>query len=336
MKKTLKLLILTLLLLSLISACTDKAIKPVSLVGEAQGTYYMVTYYDAANRNLQREIDSLLKDFDMSVSLWEPESILSRINRGDTAVVPDEIFLYNFTTSLSVATETNGAFDFTISPLVKAWGFGPRERAEITPQLIDSLRELVDYRKVWLENGKVVKSDERIAFDFNAVAQGHSVDLIAQMLRGYGIENFIVDVGGEIYASGIKPDGSNWLVGIEEPTEFAGDSRTVSLIVRLENKALATSGNYRKYYEKDGMRYSHTINPQTGYPVDHNLLSVTILAENAALADAYATAFMVMGHDKAIGFVEGRSDLQGHFIWSGLKGKFESYSTDGLKKLILE
>ncbi len=318
------------------NACINEPVQPISFVGEAQGTYYLVTYYDSRSRDLQPKVDSLLKAFDMSVSLWEPESILSRINRGDTTASPDDIFKHNFNISKQIAKETDGAFDFTIGPLVKAWGFGPLDRSEITPQLIDSLSLLVDYRKVNLVNDKVIKEDPRISFDFNAVAQGHSVDLIAEMLINLNITNFIVDVGGEVYASGLKPDGSNWLVGIEEPAGSMHDERVISKIIKVKDRAIATSGNYRKYYEKDGMRLSHTIDPKTGYPVDHSLLSVTVMAEDAALADAYATAFMVMGNLKAIEFMESRADLEGYLIWSGEDGNFETYTTDGIKKLFVD
>lgn len=319
----------------LLAGCkTESAPTPISFVGEAQGTYYLVTYFDAKSRNFQPQVDSLLKAFDQSVSLWEPESILSRVNRGDSLVDLDLIFLYNFKLSYQVAEATAGAFDFTVAPLVRAYGFGPKGRSEITPQLIDSLKTIVDYRKVRLENGRVVKDDPRISFDFNAVAQGYSVDLVAQMLLVHGISSFIVDVGGEIYANSKKPDGSNWLVGIETPAETKTDERHVGTVVRVENKAIATSGNYRKYYEKDGIRYSHTIDPKTGYPVEHSLLSVTVMAKNAALADAYATAFMVMGQEQAILFVDQYPGMEAHFIWSGSQGSIETYTTKGLLELI--
>lgn len=319
----------------LLVACqSEKMPTPVSFVGEAQGTYYLVTYFDVKSRDFQPEVDSLLRAFDQSVSLWEPESIISRVNRGDSLVDLDLVFLYNFKLSKEVAEATAGAFDFTVAPLVRAYGFGPMGRSELTPQLIDSLKSLVDYRKVRLENGRVVKDDPRISFDFNAVAQGYSVDLIAQFLLANNISSFIVDVGGEIYAHNKKPDGSNWLVGIESPAEVKTDDRHVGSVVQVENKAIATSGNYRKYYEKDGIRYSHTIDPKTGYPVEHSLLSVTVMAQNAALADAYATAFMVMGQEQSISFVEQYPGMEAHFIWSGSTGGFEKYTTKGLLELI--
>lgn len=331
------LLVLALALVCGFHACRQmETEQPVSFVGEAQGTYYLVTYYDKKQRDLQPKVDSMLRVIDLSVSLWEPQSILTRINKGDTSVRPDDIFMYNFILSKEVAIDTEGAFDFTVAPLVKAWGFGPAAASDVSPRLIDSLKQLVDYRMVRLENGTVVKGDPRISFDFNAIAKGHSVDLLANMLLSKGIENFIVDIGGEIFASGLKPDGSNWQVGIEQPAKDRYDERKVDKVIKLKNKGIATSGSYRRYYEKNGLRYSHTIDPSTGYPVDHTLLSVTVLADKVAMADAFATAFMVMGHEKAIKFVENRPDMEAHFVWSNPEGGFESYTTEGLQALIKE
>lgn len=308
--------------------------QPISFVGEAQGTYYLVTYYDDKQRDLQPSVDSLLREIDLSVSLWVPQSILTRINKGDTSVKPDDIFMYNFILAKEVAIDTDGAFDFTVAPLVKAWGFGPTAASDPSPHLIDSLKQLVDYRKVRIENGTVVKDEPGISFDFNAIAKGHSVDLVANLLKRNGIESFIVDIGGEIYASATKPDGSAWQVGIEQPASDRYAEREVSDVILLQDKGIATSGSYRRYYEKNGMRYSHTIDPQTGKPVTHSLLSVTVLANNVAIADAYATAFMVMGHEKAIAMVNNRTDLDAHFIWSVEGGGFETYTTEGLRALI--
>lgn len=337
MKKTLLLLLAMLLLTGTFFSCQQpQPIQPVSFVGEAQGTYYLVTYYDDTQRDLQPQVDSLLRAIDLSVSLWEPQSILTRINKGDTSVKPDDIFMYNFILAKEVAIDTDGAFDFTIAPLVKAWGFGPNAASEMSPKLIDSLIQLVDHRKVRIENGTVVKDDPRISFDFNAIAKGHSVDLVANLLKRNGIERFIVDIGGEIYASAAKPDGSAWQVGIEQPADNRYAERKVSDVILLQDKGIATSGSYRRYYEKNGLRYSHTIDPQTGKPVSHSLLSVTVLADNVALADAYATAFMVMGHEKAIAMVNSRTDLDAHFIWSVAGGGFETYTTEGLRALIKE
>lgn len=330
--KFLPFILLTVLIL-ILSGCNNQY-KKVSLAGEAQGTYYAITYFDKQGRNFQPQIDSLLRAFDLSVSLWVDESIISRINRDDTTVVPDDVFIFNFNLSKEISQQSEGYFDFTIGPLVSAWGFHRRNKLEMNPSQIDSLLELVDYNKVSLVEGRIIKTDPRMSFDFNAIAQGHSVDLIAEMLDGFGLKHFLVDVGGEIIARNKKPDGSSWQVGIESPASSRDDGREVNVIVSLENKGLATSGNYRKYFEKDGLRYSHTISPKTGRPVDHNLLSVTVLADNAAVADAWATAFMVMGIDKSIEMIEKIKELEAYFIYWTPEGEYGAYATSGMQKLI--
>lgn len=324
-----------LLMLLFAMACQHKPeLAKVSFNGEAQGTYYAITYYDANNRNLQPEIDSILLAFDQSVSLWVENSIISRINKDDSTALPDEIFKYNFLLSKEIAAATGGAFDFTISPLVTAWGFGLREREKITPQLIDSLKQLVDYRKVRLENGKIVRDDPRIKFDFNAIAQGHSVDLICRFLDTNGIKSYVVDVGGEVYASNVKPDGGDWRVGVEKPAAEKMDEREVQLVIALKNKGLATSGSYRKYYVTDGKRYSHAIDPKTGYPVSHNLLSVTVLADNAAIADGYSTAFMVLGVEQSLELINTLPDIEALFITAKDDGGFDLHMTPGFEDLL--
>ena len=301
----------------------------VSFMGEAQGTYYSIIYYDKQARDFQPQVDSLLMAFDMSVSMWKPQSIISRINNNDTAVVADRWFEDIFNMAVMVSEATDGAFDMTIGPLVNAWGFGLSEREEMDAGKVDSLLQYVDYQAVSLEGGKVVKKSPDIKLDFNAIAQGYSVDVISAFLEGQGLTNYLVDIGGEIYARGKKPGGVLWKVAIEQPAENKDDGRALHLNLGLKDKAMATSGNYRSYYETDGVRYSHTIDPHAGYPVTHTLLSVTVISGNCALADAYATAFMVMGVEKARAFLEGRRDLQAYFISSGKDGGFDIYATDG-------
>jgi len=278
----------------------------MKLTGEAQGTYYSIIYYDAHERNLQPEIDSLLKAFDQSVSLWVPESILCRINRGDTNVVPDVFFTDNYQISRQVSIETHGDFDITVGPLARAWGFGSNGIKHVDTAIVDSLLQLIGYQKVRLVDGKVVKDDPRISFDFNAVAQGYSVDVVGDYLLSLGIENYLIDIGGEIRGRGKKPDGSHWRVGVEKPAADKKSDRVLSAVIELVIASIATSGNYRKYYEENGVRYSHTIDPKTGYPARQTLLSATILCDSTAFADAYATACMVMGLDESMKFVEAR------------------------------
>jgi thiamine biosynthesis lipoprotein len=269
--------------------------RPERVQGAAQGTYYSIIYFDQQHRNLKPQIDSLLDAFDRSVSLWVPQSILSRVNRNEDPVILDKWFTDNFNYSQQVAKATNGAFDCTVEPLVQAWGFGFDESTNVDTAIVDSLMEFTGYQKVKIVANKIVKSDDRLKIDFNAIAQGYSVDVVAAFLEKKGIDNYLIDIGGEVKAKGEKPGGKPWRVGIEKPAEHKEDDRVLKAVIGLKNRSVATSGSYRKYYEKNGIRYSHTIDPKTGYPVKHSLLSVSVVAGNTALADAYATSFMVMG-----------------------------------------
>ncbi|MBN2637728.1 MAG: FAD:protein FMN transferase [Bacteroidales bacterium] len=316
------------------TGCAPENEHRVNLQGSAQGTYYNITYYDKQNRNFHPEVDSILHAFDKSVSLWVSTSIISRVNNDDSTVVLDSNFVGNFNYSQEVSKATNGAFDMTVGPLVEVWGFGFENRENVTQHIVDSLKQFVGYQKMKIVDGKVMKADPRMQIDFNGIAQGYSDDVVARYLESKGIHNYLIDIGGEVVGHGKKPDGP-WLVGIEKPAPDADAPRTVKAIIKLENQSVATSGSYRKYYVKNGIKYSHTIDPATGYPVQHSLLSVSVLMKNTALADAYATAFMVMGYPKAREFVESHPEMEAFFIWSGKDGKFHNYATEGFKKVIV-
>ncbi len=307
----------------------------IAFSGDAQGTYYTVTYFFEDEVVNKSATDSLLRAFDLVASLWVSESIISKVNNNEIDFVIDPHFIEIFNISKEISENTDGYFDFTIGPLASAWGFGFRERIEISPRLIDSLKALVGYEKVELVNGKILKSNPNVQFDFNAVAQGYSVDLLGSYLESKGIENYLIDIGGEVLARGEKPDGSKWIIGIEKPSEEADSERKLQATIELKDQAIATSGNYRKFYEKDGIRYSHTINPKTGYPVQHTLLSATVIAENAALADAYATAFMVMGLEKSIAFLENKN-MEVYFIYSEEDGGFATWASPTIQEKINE
>ncbi len=325
------------ILLFVFTACTNQQQDIlVKFTGETQGTYYAVTYFEKDGRNYQADIDSLLHAFDLSVSMWVPQSIISRINRNEPGVIADQYFLGNYDLSKQVYEKTDGAFDPTVAPLVNAWGFGFKDRMHVDKKVVDSLLTLVGFNHVKIVDNKVVKNDPRIQFDFNAVAQGYSVDLVVNFLKSKGAKACLVDIGGEVMAHGNKPDGSFWKVGIEKPKDNAAYGEGLKAIVKLENKALATSGSYRKFYEENGMRYSHTINPKTGYPVQHSLLSVSVLADGCGLADAFATAFMVLGVDESKHILEENPYLEAYFIFSDEKGNLQTYATKGFRGIIIE
>jgi len=302
--------------------------------GEAQGTYYAVTYFAEDTLVTKKQIDSLLRNFDLSASIWVEESTISRINNNDPDVVPDRYFLDVFRQAKEVSENTGGAFDITVGPLVNAWGFGFKNKVDVDQHVVDSLLPLVDFNSVKLIDGKVIKTTPGIHIDFNAIAQGYSVDLLGGFLQQHGIDNYLVDIGGEVLARGNKPGDKLWVVGIEKPSESMNAQRTLNATLKLKNKAIATSGNYRKYYEVDGIRYSHTIDPKTGYPVKHSMLSATVMADSTAKADAYATAFMVMGVEKTKKYLDQHPEIEAYLIFSDKEGHLKSWQSKGLQGLI--
>lgn len=283
--------------------------------GTTQGTYYSITYYDEQNRDFSREFDSIFKVVENTLSLWDENSIIRKVNRNDTSVVLNQIFIDNFNYAMRAAELSGGYFDPTVGPLVSAWGFHFKEGMMMTPEIVDSLRQLVGYKKIKIENGKVVKENPDMTLDFNAVAQGYTTDMIGDFLLSENVGNFLVDVGGEILAKGNKPDGELWKVGIEKPAEDKDAARIVQEIVELKDRSIVTSGNYRKYVEQDGKRYSHSLNPMTGYPSENNLLSATVICDNTAWADCLASICMLVGKEKAMEIIKTQDDVEAFFIY---------------------
>ena len=318
----------------LLASCGNQPQKMV-LQGLAQGSYYAITYYDEQERNFQHEIDSIFHAVDMSVNLWVDSSVISKVNRNEEVVL-DDIFIDNFNIAQEAAKISDGYFDPTISPIVAAWGFSYKHGDSITPQLIDSLKQLVDYRKVRIENGKVIKENPYIQLDFNAIAQGYTSDMIASFLESRDVKDFLVDTGGEIMARGGKPNGQPWIVGIEKPADNWDSEQIVQTRIALRDKGLVTSGSTRKYVERNGKRYSHCINPKTGYPVEHQLLSATVLAENSVWADALASICMVMGVEKSMEIINALDGVEAYYIFVNDKNELETYATEGFKKLLVD
>ena len=318
-----------------ILASCGKQPKKMVLQGLAQGSYYAVTYYDEQGRNFQHEIDSIFHAVDMSVNLWVDSSVISQVNRNEDVVL-DQIFIDNFNIAQEAAKLSDGYFDPTVSPIVAAWGFSYKVGDSITPQLIDSLKQWVDYRKVRIENGKVIKENPNMTLDFNAIAQGYTSDLIAAFLESRGIKSYLVDTGGEIMAKGEKTNGKPWIVGIEKPAENKESEQVVQTRIALRDKGLVTSGSTRKYVERNGKRYSHSINPKTGYPVEHNVLSVTVLAENSVWADALASICMVMGLEQSLPLIESSDGVEAYYIYSNEQNELETFATEGFKTLIVD
>ena len=326
---------LVLLIGLVVFAACGRQPKKMVLQGLAQGSYYAVTYFDEQNRNFQREIDSIFHAVDMSVNLWVDSSVISKVNRNEEVVL-DDIFVDNFNIAQEAALLSDGYFDPTISPIVAAWGFSYKNGDSITPQLIDSLKQLVDYRKVRIDSGKVIKTNPDIRLDFNAIAQGYTSDLIAAFLDSKGIKNYLVDTGGEIMARGNKPDGKPWIVGIEKPAKNWDSEQVIQTRITLRDKGLVTSGSTRKYVERNGKRYSHCIDPKTGYPVEHNVLSATVMAESSVWADALASICMVMGMEKSLPLIESMDGVEAYYIFVNDDNELETFSTEGFKALIID
>lgn len=320
--------------LALLASCNRVPQKMV-LQGEAQGSYYAITYFDEQGRNFQQEIDSIFHAVDVSVNLWVDMSVISKVNRNEEVKL-DSIFVDNFRIAQEAASLSDGYFDPTISPIVAAWGFSYKHGDTITSQLIDSLKQLVDYRNIRIEEGKVVKANPAMTLDFNAIAQGYTSDLIASFLDSRGIKNYLVDTGGEIMARGEKPNGQPWIVGIEKPADNWDSEQVVHTRIALRDKGLVTSGSTRKYVERNGKRYSHCIDPKTGYPVEHNVLSVTVLAENSVWADALASICMVMGMEKSLPLIENMDGVEAYYIYVNEQNALETFATDGFAKLVVD
>lgn len=314
-----------------VASCSQQP-KKIVLEGLAQGSYYAITYFDTQNRNFQHEIDSIFHAVDMSVNLWVENSIISRVNRNEEVAL-DSIFIDNFRIAQEAAHISNGYFDPTISPIVAAWGFSYKKGDTLTPQLIDSLRTLVDYRKVRIENGHVIKDNPAITLDFNAIAQGYTSDLIASFLESKGVKNYLVDTGGEIMARGGKPNDQPWIVGIEKPADNENSEQVVQTRIAVRDKGVVTSGSTRKYVERNGKRYSHCINPKTGCPVEHHVLSVTVTADNATWADALASICMVMGLEQSLPLIESMDGVEAYYIFINENGKLETFATEGFVTL---
>ena len=295
------------------------------------GTVYKVTYQ--CDQNLKAEIEAELKRFDGSLSPFNDTATITRINRNED-IVPDTFFTNVFRRSMEISRETDGAFDITVAPLANAWGFGFKKGNFPDSAMIDSLLEMTGYEKVKLsDEGKVMKTDPRIMLSCSAVAKGYAVDVIAQLLKKKGIRNFMVDIGGEVVVHGQNPQNGLWRIGLNKPIDDSlAVNQELQAVLQVTDLGMATSGNYRNYYYKDGKKYAHTIDPRTGYPVQHSILSATVIAKDCMSADAYATAFMVMGLEEAEKFCKANPMIDAYFIYSGENGEFKTYYTDGMKR----
>lgn len=311
--------LLTLLVVGTILIIRQQQTPPMSYQhdnGFVFSTVYSVAYQ--YEKNLKEEIEAELQKVDSELSMFNNASTVARINRGEE-VIESSMFNEVYDLAQTVSRETDGAFDITIAPLVNAWGFGFKSEQMPTSEQVDSLLKI------------------RSQYDFSAIAKGYATEVVARLLRSYGIENFMVEIGGELVTQGLSEKQQPWKIGVTKPTD---DSLSVSMelqtVLNITDISMATSGNYRKFYYKDGRKYAHTIDPKTGYPVQHSLLSATVLAKNCALADAYATSFMVMGMERAKALLERHPELMAYFIYANPDGTNGVWFSPALQDKIAE
>ncbi len=302
--------------------------------GQVFGTFYHITYQNDSSIN--NAILAELAKVDSALSMFNRESIISRINQGEN---PETNNMFNsvFKLAEQVSDNTGGAFDITVAPLVNVWGFGFKTGNPPTKAVIDSLRTIVGYKKVALDNNHIIKKDPRVMLDCSAIAKGYGCDVVAQMLERHGIKNYMVEIGGEVVTHGISEKRLPWKIGVTKPTDDSlAVDKELQTILNVKDMAMATSGNYRNFYYKNGKKYAHTIDPKTGYPVQHNILSATVLAKRCAEADAYATSFMVMGLEKTKEVLKKQPELMAYLIYADHKGNMQVWYSPSMKDKILK
>lgn len=323
------------ILLLILVSCQEKTVFQRNQ-GFIFNTSYHISY--TSKKDLHAEIRQQLESFDASLSMFNPESTISRINDSGTEVIDlsgDPWVVHLLHEAREISRITQGAFDITVAPLVDAWGFGTAQRKSLSNVNIDSLMQFVGYKYLQLEGSKLSKADARVKLDASAIAKGYACDIIALSLEQAGVKDYLVEIGGEIRMAGQNPKGRLWKVGIDKALDDSlALERELQAALALTNKGLATSGNYRNYYTHQGQKLAHTIDPRSGKPIQQNILSATVVASNALTADAYATAFMVMGLEKASALVDSLPELEAYFIYSDNEGQLQSWISAGLQSAL--
>jgi len=308
----------------------SKSEKPIKIEGETMGTTYHITYFDSRGRNLKPSVDSLLLVFNQSLNTYFPNSEITQFNEGKSRKFELPFFLPVLRSSREITEQSEGAFDPTVMPLVNAWGFGPGKKIKPDSVQVDSIRDFIGFDKIRFNEDSLWKEDDRVQLDFSAIAKGYGVDEVARLIRSKGIENLFVEIGGEISATGKNlQTKKSWEAGVLDPSSTYAN-QSFKAYVSLSDKAMATSGNYFNYYEEDGKKFSHTIDPSTGYPIQREILSASVFAKDCMTADGWATAFMVMGHEKAIDILSKHPELDAFLIYSDANG-ITTYVTKGIE-----
>ncbi len=318
--------------LMILLSCGRNEKRMITYTGFAQGGTFSIKFFALADTTtLKHGIDSILSEINHTASTYDKNSIISKVNSNQNVDLNND-FIQLFNKSTEVSDSTNGCFDITVGELVRRWGFGFKTNSLPTKQTVDSLLKFVGYKNVSLRENRLIKKFPETHIDFNAIAQGYTVDLVAEYFLQHGCTNFIVEIGGEVRANGTKTGNKPWVVGIEKPAPTDSSERTIQQKVVLRNQSISTSGNYRKYFIKDGIKYSHEIDPQTGYPIHHSLLSVSIIADDCTTADAYCTAFMVMGINGSKNFLKSHPGIEAYFIYSDSTNTNQIYYTPNFFK----
>lgn len=309
--------------------------EPMRISGHTMGTTYHITYFDEAQRNFKEAVDSLLQVVNKSINTYDSTAEVSRFNNSATGIALNLPYLYPpLRKSLEVYTTTGGAFDPTVMPLVNAWGFGPGKRFNPNPAQIDSIKKFIGLNKVTIRQDSITKTDPRIQLDFGGIGQGYGADVVTEFLRSKGIENMLVELGGEGMAVGKNlKNGKPWEIGILDPGSTY-DNQYFKAYVSLTDRSFTTSGSYFNYHVDDGVKYSHTIDPHSGYPAKRALLSASVFSADCTTADAWGTAFMVMGHERAIELLQQHPEIDAFLIYSNAEGKQETFATPGISPLI--
>lgn len=306
----------------------------LSIHGMVFGTTYNITYQ--SDQKLDEGVKDVLQEVDDALSPFNPRSVITAVNE-NRKVKLNTMFTEVYNRAMEVSAATDGAFDITVAPLVNQWGFGFKTKQFPNRHDIDSIMQFVGYEKTRLEDGRVVKDDPRMMLDCSSIAKGYGCDKVAEYLRSKGVENYMVEIGGEIVVKGRNPRGQKWKIGVNKPVnDSLAVNHDMQAVLNISDCAMATSGNYRNFYIKDGKKYAHTVDPKTGYPIQHNILSATVIAPDCTTADAFATAFMVMGLDRARKVLDKRSDVIAYFICSGDNGENMVWCSPKLERMIDE
>jgi FAD:protein FMN transferase len=313
-----------------------KEIKAIHLSGHAQGTTWNITYYDDDTLVSNKDVDSIFNSIDSSLSIYKPYSLITKFNNSTRGVKTDYHLQHVVKLSLKISKETKGLSDITVAPLVEAWGFGVKESLNVPDQQkIRKILSCVGYKRIILTSDSVIKSKPCVKIDVNGIAQGYTVDVLADYLKQKGIKNFLVELGGELRAEGRKQPGDKpFKIGIESPSGDDFSTAPMQKIVVIDSGAITTSGNYRKFHESRGKKYSHIIDPRTGKSVDNEMISVTVFAKDAITADAYDNALMLMGVERALRYIEQRPGMAAFIIYRNQLGVVTDTATSRFRQLI--